>query len=284
MASFLSGLSGRHQMQSHPLLEELVGQSIIHTRVASRGTWTVTARGWVLHSRIQQLTDPTLEADEGTVVGLRDPRLLGAAITGAQMLGDGFLTLALSTPAGPLRLTTPPRWRLDGPRSAQLQAEEKGRMDARPSGPPVHATPETLAAYTASSPSALEERLRETGRDGWIHPGHVVDLLAHAGALEDPEFARRGPELLGRLLGRGEIRAGFVTDGRFAAWDLPLAEVVEHIGTTWEALGGRTPGPDMIAWFELTQAGRDALGPTSLQAMPPGMSGYDSPGVVGGFR
>ena len=40
----------------------------------------------------------------------------------------------------------------------------------------------------------------------------------------------------------------------------------------------------MIAWFELTRRGRDALGPRSDQTMPPGMSGYDSPGVVGGFR
>ncbi|GAA1491105.1 hypothetical protein [Brachybacterium sacelli] len=288
MASFLSGLSGRHQMHSHPLLEELVGQSIVHTRVASRGTWTVTARGWVLHSRVQQVAGPSQGPDEGTtessVVGLRDPRLLGAAIAGAEMLGDGFLALALSTPAGPLRLTTPPRWRLEGPRGARLRAEEKGRLDARPGGAPVHAAPETLATYTASRPSDLEEQLRETGRHTWIHPGHVVDLLSRSGALEDAEFERRGPDLLGRLLGRGEIRAGFVTDGRFTPWNLPLAEVVEHIGTTWEAIGGRTPGPDMIAWFELSEKGRDALGPTSAQAMPPGMSGYDSPGVVGGFR
>ncbi|APX33828.1 hypothetical protein BH708_15170 [Brachybacterium sp. P6-10-X1] len=284
MASFLPGFSGRHQVRSHPLLEELVGQSIIHTRVASRGTWTVTARGWVLHSRIQQLAGATLGSDEGGVVGLRDPHLLGGVITSAEILGDGSLSLTLSAPAGPLRLTSPPRWRLQGPRRAQLEAEKKGQVDARPAGEAVYATPETLALYAASRPSALEERLRETGRDAWIHPGHVVDLLARSGALEDTEFERRGPDLLGRLLGRGEIRAGFVSGGRFTPWDLPLAEVVEHIGTTWDAIGGRTPGPGMIAWFELTDAGRDALGPTSLQAMPPGMSGYDSPGVVGGFR
>ncbi|GAA1486762.1 hypothetical protein [Brachybacterium fresconis] len=51
-----------------------------------------------------------------------------------------------------------------------------------------------------------------------------------------------------------------------------------------EAIGGRRPEPGMIAWFELTDVGREALGPTSLQPMPPGMSGYHSPGVVGGFR
>lgn len=284
MASFLSGFSGRSQVRSHPLLQELVGQSIIHTRVASRGTWTVTARGWVLHSRIQQLAGPTFVADEGGVVGLRDPRLLGGVFASAEILSDASLSLGMSTPAGPLRLTSPPRWRLDGPRRVQLRAETKGQIDARPAGPPVYATPDVLATYAASRPSALEERLRETGREAWIHPGHVVGLLARYGALEDTEFERRGPDLLGRLLGRQEIRAGFVSDGHFTPWDLSLADVVEHVGTTWEAIGGRSPGPGMIAWFELTDIGRDAAGPTSLQVMPPGMSGYDSPGVVGGFR
>lgn len=86
------------------------------------------------------------------------------------------------------------------------------------------------------------------------------------------------------MLARGELRAGFVTGGRFTPWDMPLAQVIEHIGTTWRAIGGRAPGPDMIAWFALTDSGRSTLGPTSAQAMPPGMSGYGSPGVVGGFR
>lgn len=111
-----------------------------------------------------------------------------------------------------------------------------------------------------------------------------MSVLANAGALEEAEFERRGPLLLARLLARGEIRAGFVTAGQFTAWDLSLAEVVEHIGTTWTAIGGRTPGPDMIAWFALTEVGRAAVGSHGVRAMAPGMSGYDSPGVVGGSR
>ena len=54
--------------------------------------------------------------------------------------------------------------------------------------------------------------------------------------------------------------------------------------TTWAAIGGRAPGPDMIAWFEVTEAGRAAVGARGARATTPGMSGYDSPGVVGGFR
>ena len=284
MRSFLSGLSGRHQPQRHPLLDGLRGQTIIHTRVASRGTWTVTARGWVLQSRIQQLGGPALDEDPSSAVGLRDPRLVGATIRDAEMLGDGHLTLTLQNSQGPLRLSTVPRWQLDGPRGALLHVAEKGELTDRPPGPPVHATAELLAAHTASSRSGIEERLLGMGRDQWLHPGHVVTVLANAGALEEAEFERRGPILLARLLARGEIRPGFVTGGRFTAWDMSLADVVEHIGTTWTAIGGRTPGPDMIAWFELTRRGRDALGPRSDQTMPPGMSGYDSPGVVGGFR
>ncbi|MFC7375589.1 hypothetical protein ACFQRD_09970 [Brachybacterium sp. GCM10030268] len=278
MLPFMSGLPGmsrRQQPQRHPLLDDLVGQTVIHTRVAARGTWTVTARGWVLHSRIQQLDDAP--------VGLRDPRLLAATVNGAEMLPDGHLTLALTTPTGPQRLTTVPRWEVRGPRGARLRADEKGVITADPPGPPVHATPEALAAFAASRPGALEQRLQDLGRRTWLHPGHVVEVMTAAGALDDQEFERRGPTLLARMLARGEIRAGFVTDGRFAPWDLPLADVIEHIFTVWQAVGGSAPGQDMIAWFELT-TGRDTSGPTSAQAMPPGMSGYDSPGVVGGFR
>ena len=284
MRSFLSGLSGHHQGRRPALLEELRGQTILHTRVAARGTWTVTARGWVLHSRIQQVEGPGRDGIAASAVDLRDPRLVGAALQGAELLPDGQLHLFLQGAEGPLRLSTVPRWQLKGPRGALLRAEERGEISQLPPGPPVHAAPEQLAEHAASARSGIEDRLLAQGRDEWLHPGHVVTVLANAGALEDEEFERRGPVLLARMLARGELRAGFVTAGRFRAWDLPLAEVVEHIGTTWTALGGRTPGPDMIAWFELTRAGREALGPRSELTMPPGMSGYDSPGVVGGFR
>lgn len=283
MSSLLSGVSGRGRPQGHPLLDGLRGQTVVHTRVASRGTWTVTARGWVLSSRIQELEGLPGLPDGGRAVGLRDPRVVGTSIQHAEML-DGMLTLAMQGAHGPLRLRTVPRWRLDAPRGALLQAEEKGEISARPPGAPRYASPEALAEHAASSRSGIEERLLALGREQWLHPGDVVTVLASAGALDDAEFERRGPLLLARLLARGEIRAGFVTGGRFTPWDLPLAEVVEHIGTTWTAIGGRTPGPDMIAWFELTAQGRAAVGSRGVRAMAPGMSGYDSPGVVDGFR
>ncbi|WP_394216622.1 hypothetical protein [Brachybacterium vulturis] len=283
MVSFLSGASGRGRPQSHPLLDALRGQTVVHTRVASRGTRTVTARGWVLSSRIQELEGPPIADDGARAVGLRDPRVVGASIHRAEMLA-GLLTVSLRSAQGPLRLTTVPRWRLEGPRRALLQVEETGEISDRSPGPPLHATPEALTEHAASSRSGIEERLLALGRRQWLHPGHVVTVLENAGALDAAEFERRGPLLLARLLARGEIRAGFVTAGRFTAWDLPPAEVVEHIGTTWTAIGGRTPGPDMIAWFELTEAGRAAVGPRGARATAPGMSGYDSPGVVGGSR
>jgi hypothetical protein len=40
----------------------------------------------------------------------------------------------------------------------------------------------------------------------------------------------------------------------------------------------------LIAWFELTAVGRAAVGPRGVQARTPKISGYDSSGVVGGFR
>lgn len=286
MLPFLSGLSGRDRPQGHPLLDELPGQAIIHTRVAARGTWTVTARGWVLHSRIQQLEHPDPQGHPGRhAVGLRDPRLLGATITATEMLKGGQLTVALvGDGRAPVRLTTVPPWRLEGPRGALLAADEKGDLEATPPGGPLFATPEALAEHAASSASPLEQRLLQLATESWLHPGHVIEALASSGALREEEFERRGTILLARMLARGELRAGFVTQGRFTPWPLSTAEVIEHIGTTWTAIGGRTPGADMIAWFELTDVGRENRGPTGPNSLPPGMSGYDSPGVVGGFR
>lgn len=270
-------LANRNPPPGHPLLDELLGQALIHSRVAARGTWTVTARGWVLHSRIQRIGEEA--------VGLRDARLLGAVVDAARMDSDGALALTLESAGAPARqLTTTAPWDLHGPRGAHLQADEKGELNSAPPGAPRYATPERLAEHEGSRPSGLEQRLLLRARGGWLHPGHVVEALAGAGALDDEEFERRGPVLLARMLARGELRAGFVVDGRFSPWSLSLTEVVEHIGTTWTALGGRAPGADMIAWFELTGTGRDRVGPSSSQVMPPGMSGYDSPGVVGGFR
>lgn len=125
MASLLSGVSGRGRPQGHPLLESLRGQTIVHTRVASRGTWTVTTRGWVLHSRIQQLQGPSIPPDEGDAIGLRDPRVVGASIHHAELL-DGLLALSLEGAQGPLRLSTVPHWRLEGPRGSFVRVEETG--------------------------------------------------------------------------------------------------------------------------------------------------------------
>src|SRR5690606_19775151 len=174
MRSFLSGLSGHHQGRRPALLEELRGQTILHTRVAARGTWTVTARGWVLHSRIQQVEGPGRDGIAASAVGLRDPRLVGAALQGAELLPDGQLHLFLQGGAGPRRLSTVPRWQLEGPRGALLRAEERGEISQLPPGPPVHAAPEQLAEHAASARSGIEDRLLARGRDEWLHPGHVV--------------------------------------------------------------------------------------------------------------
>jgi GNAT superfamily N-acetyltransferase len=290
MRAFLSGLpglpdrGGRHGRAAAPLLADLADQTLVHTRVAARGTWTVSGRGTVLSSRGQLLEGPALAPGTDPAVGLRDPRVVGARVLGADLLDDGAVRLRLETAAGPLRLGTAPPWRLEGPRGALVLADEAGAISDAPAGAAVHATDAALAAHAASRRSGIEQRLLERGRERCLHPGDVVEVLAASGALEDEEFARRGPVLLARMLVRGDLVAGFVVEGRFRPWSMPVAEVVEHVGTTWHAIGGRTPGPDMIAWFALTAAGRAALGPSSAEAMPPGMSGYDSPGVVGPFR
>lgn len=224
-----------------PQLRRLVGRTILHTRVAGRGTWTVTDRGDVLHSRIQLL--------DGEAVGLRDERLVGARITGAGIGVGKEVRVALASGG---HLSAAPRWSLEGPYGARLAVDDDGRVESVPAGAPRFATPERIDELAASTPTGLEERLAELGRDGPFHPGQVVDVLAASGVLDEEEFAARGPVLLGRMLARGEVRAGFVSGGRFRAWDLPLVDVLEHITWTWRALGGSTPTADMIAWFALT--------------------------------
>ena len=295
MRAFLSGLAGSpgpDGRRAHGLpapLADLIGQTIVHTRVAARGTWTVTARGSVLSSRAQ-LLEGAHDLERGVApgtdlaVGLRDPRVVGAQVLDAQLQEDGAVRLALRSAQGPTALRTAAPWRLEGPRGALVVADEEGGIRAEPAGAPVHATEAALAAHAASSPSGIERRLLGLARRRALHPGDVVEEISASGALEDEEFARRGPVLLARMLVRGELAAGFVVEGRFRPWTMPVAEVVEHVGTTWQAIGGRTPGPDMIGWFALTEAGRAALGPSGAEALPPGMSGYDSPGVVGPFR
>ncbi len=271
-------LTHRDTPADSPLLHALTGQAIVHTRVAQRGTWTVTARGWVLYARGQMLG--------AHAVGLRDPLLLGRTVHRTALGNDGELAIQLAGGQGPMMLSMQAPWQLTGPRGALLEVDNKGNVtrEVLP-GAPIHATPEAIAAHRASHPSGIEQRLlRAAALEPAIHPGHVVHVLAQAGALDDGEFERRGPILLARLLARGELQAGFMTDGVFRPWSLPLEEIVEHVGTTWQAIGGREPSAGMIGWFAITPRGRDVLGPTGEDALGPGMSGYDSPGVVGRRR
>lgn len=102
MRAFLSGLAGSpgpDGRRAHGIpapLADLIGQTIVHTRVAARGTWAVTARGSVLSSRTQLLagmhglergatpgTDPT--------VGLRYPRGPGRGTRHATEAGRAAL-------------------------------------------------------------------------------------------------------------------------------------------------------------------------------------------------
>lgn len=266
-----------HDHDPSPMpLPQLVGQAVIHTRVAARGTWTATARGWSLHARSQVV--------DGSAVGLRDPRVVGAVIEQVVVGSDGTLHVTLTQRTGHASLMIPAPWLVAGPLGAAIRADEKGRtVSTAPSGPEF-ATADAMAAHRASTPSGLERTLLRRGLDEYLHPGHVVEALLQSGAVEDEEFERRGPLLLARLLARGDLRAGFLTGGRFTPWDLPVEEVIEHVGTTWRAVGGREPRAGMIGWFELTRTGEETLGPTGDAALGAGMSGYDSPGVVGGFR
>src|SRR5690606_16974976 len=121
------------------LLAQLPGQTIVHTRVAARGTWTVTTRGWVLHSRIQDLP--------GGPVGLRDPRAVGAAFEQVRLEEDELVVALRPTGETSQRSGTSPRggeilslrlrpaWEVTGPRRARAGITARGERWEEPPGP-----------------------------------------------------------------------------------------------------------------------------------------------------
>lgn len=82
MRAFLSGLAGSpgpDGRRAHGIpapLADLIGQTIVHTRVAARGTWTVTARGSVLSSRAQ-LLEGAHDLERGVAPGPTRPSACG---------------------------------------------------------------------------------------------------------------------------------------------------------------------------------------------------------------
>ena len=100
MRAFLSGLAGSpgpDGRRAHGIpapLADLIGQTIVHTRVAARGTWAVTARGSVLSSRTQ-LLEGAHDLERGVApgtdpaVGLRDPRRAGRGTRPCDRGGPG---------------------------------------------------------------------------------------------------------------------------------------------------------------------------------------------------
>src|SRR5699024_7229038 len=120
----------------------------------------------------------------------------------------------------------------------------EGELTARSPGPPVHATPAALAEHAASSRSGIEERLLALGREQWLHPGHVVAVLASAGALDEGAVTRRGPGPLARRRGRGAARAG--------------------------PTGGSSPGAGLCGWRGSGGAGGAVQGSSAAAGSGPG--------------
>lgn len=64
------------------------------------------------------------------------------------------------------------------------------------------------------------------------------------------------------VLERDLVEAGAATsDGGFVPWDLPPEAAVARIEREWEELG-RTPTIGELAWFRLTDVGRNELSST----------------------
>ncbi len=83
---------------------------------------------------------------------------------------------------------------------------------------------------------------------------------------DDPEAAREaGRRVVSELVKGGYIHAG-VPKGRsdFIPWRLTAAEAIERIKREWKALG-REPNISEVAWFDITDKGREYLARTDSE-------------------
>ena len=105
-----------------------------------------------------------------------------------------------------------------------------------------------------------EELLREAAEDHrglWVLPWSLREELG----IEDPEERRLITlRMVSGLLEAGLVRAGFPTpDGLgFEPWAETVDEAMARIAHEWDALG-REPDIGEIAWFDITEKGREQL-------------------------
>lgn len=238
-----------HETALHHLLESLRGQWIEAVDLDADGARLVTSRGAVLHGPASTGTED-LRADDG--------RLLGAVLTATTLATDGVLTLVLADADGadPLVAALRAPWVLALPLGAGIAARADGRIGLRGASGPVHATPEAMAAWSASAPSEIELAVLDAAADDWVSPGDVVSALLRSGVQDDEVVEQQGIETLSRLLARGDLEAGWIDEEGFRPVQDPPEVVIEHVATVWRALGGRRPGPGQISWFRLPPEGR----------------------------
>ncbi|HHX48030.1 MAG TPA: hypothetical protein GX718_11765 [Brevibacterium sp.] len=233
-----------HEDALSDAFETLRGQWVEALDIDAGQTRLVTSRGAVLHGK-----SPT----SGGALLTDDSRLLGSVITASTLAPDGVLTLALARPdsGNTMLITTRAPWALEFPLGAAIAARADGHIGRRPATGPRFATPQALDEWAASSPDEVEQAVLNAAADDWVSPGDVVSALLRSGVSDDREIERRGIDVLARLLVRGDLVAGSIDDTGFHPAPEPVEAVVEHVGTVWQALGGRRPGPGQIGWFDL---------------------------------
>ncbi|MFE7604002.1 hypothetical protein ACFU1Q_02375 [Brachybacterium paraconglomeratum] len=233
-----------HEDALRDALETVRGQWVEALDIDAEQTRLVTSRGAVLHGKTPTSGD-ALITDDG--------RLLGAVIAASTISPGGVLTLALTRPGDDrtLLLATRAPWAFELPLGAAIAARPDGQVGHRAATGPRFATPQAMAEWASSSSDEVEKAVLDAAVDDWVNPGDVVSALLRSGVSDDREIERRGIEVLGRLLVRGDLVAGSIDDTGFHPAPEPVEAVVEHVGTVWEALGGRRPGPGHIAWFDL---------------------------------
>lgn len=221
----------------------------------AQGQRVILSRGWTM------MGAPLLG---GAPLDVDDSRLVGTIITSSTAAATGSLTwqLADADDATQTRrevIATPAPWALTALEGLAVAARPGGSVGLQPATGRAVATDARMSAWRHAEIAPADLEVLESATDDWVSPADVWSALLDSGVTEGHEVARHSVDLLGRLVARGDLVVGSITDDGFQpSADDPAADL-EMIATLWGMLAPRIPGPGQIAWFDITGRGRQRL-------------------------
>lgn len=230
---------------SDALLQALNGQwiELIHVSVDGLVERVVTSKGRILTGRMSAEVHPAVQRD--------DSRVLGCFVQRCEDVGGGTWNLTLTDADGRERLEMHLRapWQIQGPRGLHLACSVDGTSTATPPGDRIIATTEAIAEWRQSEPSDLERELLHRAALDWVTPADIQSILMESGITDPHEICELGVELFARLVMRGDLVVGAITERRFEPSLAEPADDIEVAAHMWRALAPQLLSPGQICWL-----------------------------------